>query len=156
MPQNFVAIHNTTYKVLTQYMVWRIWCVNRDEWWRTSVDETTTDVGWNDDRRWIERNGNGCWIKQNETGGRMVTMLATTLQNNLCPQVLQWWHAEEKKEIFSCFFFIILFFFFFFQSYYTGYSLHDYKLKNTQECIAQMLTSKPMYKESKCIWGCIT
>ncbi len=26
----------------------------------------------------------------------------------------------------------------------------------TQECTAQMLTSKPMYKESKCMWGCIT
>jgi hypothetical protein len=26
----------------------------------------------------------------------------------------------------------------------------------TQECIAQMLTSKPMYKESKCMWGYIT
>jgi hypothetical protein len=28
--------------------------------------------------------------------------------------------------------------------------------QNTLECIAQMLTSKPMYKESKCMWGCIT
>jgi hypothetical protein len=26
----------------------------------------------------------------------------------------------------------------------------------TQECIAQMLTSKPMYKENKCMWGYIT
>jgi hypothetical protein len=25
-----------------------------------------------------------------------------------------------------------------------------------QKHIAQMLTSKPMYKESKCMWGCIT
>jgi hypothetical protein len=89
------------------------------------------------------------------------TASATTLQNDLCPQALQRWCAEEKREFFSftscfCFFIILFFFFFFFKSYYKGYSLHDYKLKNTQECIAQMLTLKPMYKESKCMWGCIT
>jgi hypothetical protein len=56
---------------------------------------------------------------------------------------------KEKRCFFpstSCFLKIIFFFFFFFfhQSYYKGYSLHDYKLKNTQECTTQMLTSKPM------------
>jgi hypothetical protein len=54
------------------------------------------------------------------------------------------------------FFFFFFFSFFFFLSYYKGYSLHDCKLKNTQECTTQMLTSKPMYKENKCMWGCIT
>ncbi len=67
--------------------------------------------------------------------------------------------CKREERIFfsstSCCFFIF-FFFFFFQSCYKGSSLHDYKFKNTQECIAQMLTSKPMYKESKCMWGCIT
>lgn len=58
---------------------------------------------------------------------------------------------KKKKQDF-----FFLFFFFFFQSCYKGNSLHDCKLKNTQECTAQMLTSKPMYKESKCMWGCIT
>jgi hypothetical protein len=60
---------------------------------------------------------------------------------------------KKKKQDF---FFLFFFFFFFFQSCYKGNSLHDRKLKNTQECTAQMLTSKPMYKESKCMWGCIT
>jgi hypothetical protein len=46
--------------------------------------------------------------------------------------------------------------FVFFLGYYKGYSLHDNKFKNTWECIAQMLTSKPMYKERKCMWGYIT
>ncbi len=36
----------------------------------------------------------------------------------------------------------LFFFFFFFLSCYKGQSLRDYNLKNTQECIAQMLTSK--------------
>ncbi len=62
---------------------------------------------------------------------------------------------KEKRCFFpstSCFLKIIFFFFFFFfhQSYYKGYSLHDYKLKNTQECTTQMLTSKPMQKVSVC------
>jgi hypothetical protein len=51
---------------------------------------------------------------------------------------------------------IIIILFFFFQNCYKGNSLHDFKLKNTQECTTQMLISKPMYKESKCMWGCIT
>jgi hypothetical protein len=61
-------------------------------------------------------------------------------------------YEKKKKQDF----FFLFFFFFFFQSCYKGNSLHDCKLKNTQECTAQMLTSKPMYKESKCMWGCIT
>ncbi len=44
----------------------------------------------------------------------------------------------------------------FFQNYYKGYSLHDYKFKKIQECTTQRLTSKPMYKERKCMWGCTT
>jgi hypothetical protein len=69
--------------------------------------------------------------------------------------------ACKREEIIFFFYFmflkkIILFLFFFFQSYYKGYSLHGCKLKNTQECTTHMLTLKPMYKESKCMWGCIT
>ncbi len=61
-----------------------------------------------------------------------------------------------KRKERNLFFLLRVFVFFFFQSCYKGYSLHDCKFKNTQECIAQMQTSKPMYKESKCMWGCIT
>ncbi len=43
---------------------------------------------------------------------------------------------KKKKQDF--------FFLFFLQSCYKGNSLHDCKLKNTQECTAQMLTSKPI------------
>jgi len=68
--------------------------------------------------------------------------------------------VQKRRKNFFFFYFmlfiIIIILIFFFQSYYTSYSLHDYKLKNTQECITQMLTSKPIYKESKCMWGCIT
>jgi hypothetical protein len=51
MPQNFVAIQSTNYKVITQHTVWRIQCVNRDEQWWTDVD------GWMfvDGRQWTER-----------------------------------------------------------------------------------------------------
>jgi hypothetical protein len=41
MPQNFVAIQNTSYKVLTQCTVWKIRCVDRDEWWRIEVGRTS-------------------------------------------------------------------------------------------------------------------
>jgi len=56
-----------------------------------------------------------------------------------------------RKEEIIFFFYFFFFLLFFFQSCYKGYSLHDYKLKNTHECTAHMLTSKPMYKENKCI-----
>jgi hypothetical protein len=55
-----------------------------------------------------------------------------------------------KKELRIFFFllhgFLKILFFFLFQSCYKGYSLHDYKFKNTHKCTTQMLTSKPMYK----------
>jgi hypothetical protein len=102
----------------------------------------------------------------NEMGGWMVT---TTSMDNNCTgngaaeRSMSTSSASmvcRREEFFSsftsCFFIINILFFFFFQSCYMGYSLHDYKLKNTQECTAQMLISKPMYKESKCMWGCIT
>ncbi len=65
---------------------------------------------------------------------------------------------QKTREFFFLLLHVFFFFFlfFFFQSCYMGYSLHDYKLKNTHECTAQMLTSKPVYRESKCMWGCIT
>jgi hypothetical protein len=60
------------------------------------------------------------------------------------------WRKERNFFFLLCVFFIIYSLFFLcFQSCCKGYSLHDYKLKNTQEDIAQMLTSKPMYKENK-------
>jgi hypothetical protein len=45
---------------------------------------------------------------------------------------------REKKIYFFILLrvFIIIIFFFFFQNSCKGYSLHDYKLKNTQECTA--------------------
>jgi len=91
----------------------------------------------------------------------LVSKLRTQFATHLCPlpRTLQWWHVEEKNFFFFLFrvsFKIIILFFFLFQSCYKGNSLHDYKLKNTQECTTQMLTSKLMYKESKCMWGCIT
>jgi len=51
------------------------------------------------------------------------------------------WRAEEKRENFfsfiSCFIIIIIIIIYlFFQSCYKDYSLHDCKLKNTQECTA--------------------
>jgi hypothetical protein len=69
--------------------------------------------------------------------------------------------ACKRKERNFFFYFMFskkknFFFFFFFQSCYKGYSLHGCKLKNTWECTTHMLTLKPMYKESKCTWGCIT
>ncbi len=67
----------------------------------------------------------------------------------------QQWACRREERIFFLLFHVLIFFFsFFFQNYYKG--LHECKFKNTQECIAKMLTSKPMYKENKCIWGCIT
>ncbi len=108
------------------------------------LDEIATDVGRNRDKHWMERNG---WRLRQQR---------TALQNDPHLRALQQWHVEKKKFFFLllCIFFILHFFFF--QNCYKGYSLHDYKLKNTQECTAQMLTSKLMYKESKCMWGCIT
>jgi hypothetical protein len=67
--------------------------------------------------------------------------------------------CKREQRIYFFFymvFFYIIIFLLLFQNFYKSYSLHDYKLKNTQECIAHMLTSKPMYKENKCMWGCIT
>jgi hypothetical protein len=71
------------------------------------------------------------------------------------------WRRKERNfflllHVFIYLFIIIIFFFFFFQNCYKDYSLHDCKLKITHECTIQMLTSKPMYKESKYMWGCIT
>ncbi len=57
MPQNFVAIHSTSYKVLTQCTVLRIQCVDRDEAMdgrgteaARMSDESHTDVGWKSNR----------------------------------------------------------------------------------------------------------
>jgi len=66
----------------------------------------------------------------------MMTTPGMMLQSNLRPQALQQWRAKKKREIvfFYFVFIFILFFFFFFQNYYKGYSLHDYKFKNIEEC----------------------
>jgi len=91
-----------------------------------------------------------------EQNGHQLQWTVITLQNNPHPQALQWWHAEEKREFFFFYFMFLLLLLLLFQSCCKGYSLHDCKLKNTQECTTQMLTSKPMYKENKYMWGCIT
>jgi hypothetical protein len=88
------------------------------------LDEIATDVGRNRDKHWMERNG---WRLRQQR---------TALQNDPHLRALQQWHVEKKKFFFLllCIFFILHFFFF--QNCYKGYSLHDYKLKNTQECTA--------------------
>jgi hypothetical protein len=85
--------------------------------------------------------------------------MVTALQNDPRPQALQRWHAKEKKEIF-------FFYFMFFLKFSSSSSSSKATTKAThymtasskthRECTTQMLTSKPMYKESKCMWGCIT
>jgi hypothetical protein len=105
----------------------------------------------------IERNGR---MEQNEMKWTMTVMdcdgnyVAERSTSMSCAMMVC-----KRKERFFFFYFVFLFiffFFFFFQSYYKGYSLHDCKLKNTQKCIAEILTSKTMCKEIKCIWGYIT
>jgi hypothetical protein len=124
----------------------------------------TMDVGRNNDGHWTkwgqmsdkttmkQWNGTDCNYDGLHQRQHYIMICVRELYND---------SVQERKEFFFllCGFFniIILFFFFFFQSCYKGYSLHDCKLKNTHECIiARMLTSKPVYKESKCMWGCIT
>jgi hypothetical protein len=129
---------------------------------RMEVDERLTELRRMSDGIAMDvgQNRNGRQTEQNRwqlRWRRMGIMLMMVLQNDLRPRALQRWRVEEIFFFFLLLHvFFILFFFFFYQSYYKGYSLHDYKFKNTQECTAQMLTSKPMYKESKCMWGCIT
>jgi len=85
------------------------------------------------------------------------TMTIMVLHSNPRSRALRQWRVKKKDFFFLLrVFIIIIIIIFFFQSYYKGNSLHDYKLKNTQKCTPQMLTSKPMYKERKCMWGCIT
>jgi len=84
-------------------------------------------------------------------------MTIMVLHSNPRSRALRQWRVKKKDFFFLLrVFIIIIIIIFFFQSYYKGNSLHDYKLKNTQKCTPQMLTSKPMYKERKCMWGCIT
>jgi len=119
---------------------------------RQMLDEIAMDIKQNYDGRWMELQRNG--MKRN--GWRLWWMVT----DNVIHIRELYNDGMQKKEFFFLLrvfkIFILFFFFFFFQSYYKGYSLHDCKLKNRQECIAQMLTSKPMYKESKCMWGCLT
>jgi hypothetical protein len=179
MPQNFVAIQNTGYKVLTQHIIWRVRCVNEVErqwtdvdgrkgsnvYGRTLVDERgqtniTKQIDNNKGRTKQQRTSNEIkkgynGIKRTRTAADYASDCAIERSTSASSVVMA---CRRKKRIFfsiSCFIIIILFFFFF-QSCYKGYSLHDYKLKNTKECTAHMLISKPMYKENKCIWGYIT
>ncbi len=113
-------------KVLTQHMVWRIWCVDGGEQWQIgvygrtstdgrgrtdgtrqtngrwrSLDETITKVGQNKDKHHMERRNE--MAKRNRLRLRQ-TALMMVLQNGLCPQALQWWHAKKKKKKFFSYF----------------------------------------------------
>ncbi len=119
---------------------------NRTDGWRRTLDITRTVV---------KRNGDGLRMEQWNGKANYVSNDATEWSALVSSTTMA---CRKEGFLLLCVFLFVFFilFFFFFQRCYKGYSLHDYKFKNTQECIAQMLTSKPMYKESKCIWGCIT
>jgi len=60
MPQNFVAIHNISHKVLKQHTICKIRCVDEYErrWtdvdgWKGPNERNQMKVGWASDRRWI-------------------------------------------------------------------------------------------------------
>jgi hypothetical protein len=103
-----------------------------------------------------EWNGNGTRTKtKREQNGRTDGDCADddTAKQSMSTSSVMMVCRRKKRNFFLL---LHVFFFFFFQNCYMGYSLHDYKLKNTQKCTARMLTSKPMNKENKCMWGCIT
>jgi len=54
----FCSNTSTTYKVLTQCLVWKIWCVNGDEWQRMDVWRKLNE-GWIE----VGRKSDGCGIK---------------------------------------------------------------------------------------------
>jgi ATP-dependent Zn protease len=146
-------------------------------WWTKRAEWTLTNVEWNEDehqmkQRWtlngtmmdIRWNGNKHWTKSQWTLDRTIQNEANKMEwtmttmdcvsNNIREQsasansaMMTCWKEEFFFFLPLCVFFLIIFFFFFFQSYYKGYSFHDCKLKNTHKCTAQMLTSKPMYKQ---------
>jgi hypothetical protein len=76
MPQKFVAIQSTSYKVLTQHMVLRIRCIDGDEGQHMDVSGwmlVTKLDGWN---------GDGCWTKRGRTldGRRMADRMVTDIE----------------------------------------------------------------------------
>jgi hypothetical protein len=128
-------------------------CNKRQLWWTTII----TDDNCNEWQLW--------WMTITTDGNcdeRRLHQWRTTMDGNCADDnaterfvsanftTMAW---RKKNFLLRVFFFILLFFF---QSCYKSYSLHDCKLKNTQECTTQMLIWKPMYKENKCMWGCIT
>ncbi len=160
MLQNFVAIQSTSHKVLTQRTIWRIRCIDGDEWRRTDIsgrnwtkpDETRMKVQWNDNRCRTEcwRTLDGMVMDVERNNGTERWNKTNYDCDKLRRRLHQWWHCRaicvselygddvQQRRNFFLFFFIlcfcvfyILFFFFFFQSCYKSYSLHDCKLKNT-------------------------
>jgi hypothetical protein len=117
------------------------------------VGQKLTNVGRNYNGRWMK-----LWWMLDECVSDDIAMWSTFVSSAIMAC------KREKRNVFFLLLRVIIiiiiiiiffFFLFFFQRCYKGYSLHDYKLKNTHECTTQMLTSKPMYNESKCMWGCI-
>jgi hypothetical protein len=71
---------------------------------------------------------------------RTTTMIATNCDNIVerCTSAsfIAMVCKKSKEMFFFYFMFFIIILFFFFKNCYKGYSLHDYKFKNTQECRA--------------------
>jgi hypothetical protein len=130
----------------------RIESIKPDEWNWTATNGNVDKIVTNDDIDETTTNDDIDEIVTNDNGWRW-----TTMNGDYADDGTTEWSTSTSFTTMVCkreFFFFS--FFFFFQSYYKGNSLYDYKLKNTHECTTQMLTSKPMYKESTCTWGCIT
>ncbi len=117
-------------------------CRTKQRW---TLNGIATDIKWIGEKRQIELQwmSNGMATERNEMDDNCAVERSAFVSSMMMVC------KREEGNVFLLLrvFFLVLFFFF--QSCYKGYSLHDYKLKNTQECTTQMLTSKPMYKENK-------
>jgi hypothetical protein len=103
MPQNFVAIQNTNYKVLTQHIIWRIRCVNGDERQRMDVN------GWMD----VHKHLTELWRTWNEMEWMAI---ATTMDGAIKRSTFRKICNDGVRKIFF-FFFYFMFFCFLFSSY---------------------------------------
>jgi hypothetical protein len=80
----------------------------------------------------IGQNKDGCWTKwQNRMDDNYAD--SNTIKQFVSMSSSMMVCRRKEKFLFFFYFvgFFFILFFFFFQSYYKGYSLHDYKLKNT-------------------------
>ncbi len=126
MPQNFVTIHNTNYKVITQLTIWRIRCVDRDEWRRTEVGRrldggktnirkrsngNRTEVGWKFDKSQTDIRRNNETMERNKMdcdydGLHQQPRCKVIHIHELYDDGMQ----KKKEEFFSstsCFFFLL-------------------------------------------------